>query len=197
LRLLAAQAPTVYLPQLAPGWAAVQLRTELEPAAISAMLQQELPHVHPTLRILDVTLQSTLVDNALVRERALALLSGFFSIVAMVLVTVGLYGILSYSVVARTREIGIRLALGARPLRVIGLVLTEVAVVTTIGLAVGVAGGFAGSRFITALLYQVQPSDVRSVALPLMSVLVAAASSAVIPALRATHVDPMTTLRND
>ena len=82
--------PTVYLPQLTPGWASVQLRTELEPAAITALLRHELPRVHPMLRMLDVTHQSTLVDNALVQERALALLSGFFSIVAIVLVTVGL-----------------------------------------------------------------------------------------------------------
>ena len=79
----------------------------------------------------------------------------------------------------------------------IGLILTEVGVITTIGLAIGTAGGFAGSRFITALLYLVQPTDVRSVALPLMSVLVAAALSALIPALRAIHVDPMSTLRHD
>ena len=84
-----------------------------------------------------MTLQSTLVENTLVRDRALALLSAFFSVVAIVLVVVGLYGVLSYSVVQRTREIGIRLALGARPLRVMGLVLSEVGAMTVIGLALG------------------------------------------------------------
>ena len=83
------------------------------------------------------------------RDRALALLSAFFSVVAMVLVAVGLYGVLSYSVVQRTREIGIRLALGARPLRVVGLVLSEVGSVTAIGLVIGAAGGVAAARFIT------------------------------------------------
>lgn len=145
---------------------------------MATLLQHELPRIDPTLRILDLSRQSTLVDNALVRERALALLSGFFSMVAIVLVIAGLYGVLSYGVVARTREIGIRVALGARPLRVMGLVLTEVALMTAIGLAVGIAGGFAGSRFLTSLLYQVQPSDVTSVALPLISILVAAGLSA-------------------
>jgi hypothetical protein len=189
--------PTVYLPQLTPGWVAVQLRTDLHPSAVTALLRHELPRVHPTLRVLAVTHQSTLVDDVLVRERALALLSGFFSIVAIVLVSVGLYGILSCGVVARTREIGIRLALGARPLRITGLVLAEMGVIMAIGLAAGIAGGPAGSRFIVALLYQVQPTDARSVAVPLMSMLVTAARSALIPAIRATHVDPMTTLRND
>src|SRR5881397_3029010 len=78
-------------------------------------LRSELPRVHPAFRMTGVTLQSTLVDNTLVRERVLALLSGFFSIVAIVLVPVGLYGVLSYGVVPRSREIGIRLALGAPP----------------------------------------------------------------------------------
>jgi hypothetical protein len=64
--------PTVYWPQLTPGWAAIQLRTELGPAAVTALLRQELPRVHPTLRVLDVTLQSTLVNDALVRERTLS-----------------------------------------------------------------------------------------------------------------------------
>jgi hypothetical protein len=189
--------PTVYLPQLTPGWTAVQLRTKAEPAAVAALLRQELPRMNPSLRIVVATLQSTLVDNALVRERALALISGFFSVVAIVLVTVGLYGTLSYSVVVRTREIGIRLALGARPMRVAGLMLTEVGIVTTIGLAVGIAGGLAGSRYITTLLYQVLPTDVTSLGLPVMSILAAAAFSALVPALRALRVDPVETLRRE
>jgi ABC-type antimicrobial peptide transport system permease subunit len=143
----------------------------------------------------DVTAQSTLVDNTLVQERVLALLSGFFSTVAIVLVGVGLYGVLSYSVVQRTREIGIRLALGARPLGVVGLVVSEVSWVTALGLSVGLAGGIAAARFITALLYEVKPSDFWSVAAPLICLLVACTLSVVPAALRATRIDPITALR--
>jgi ABC-type antimicrobial peptide transport system permease subunit len=142
-----------------------------------------------------VTLQSTLVDNTLVRERLLALLSGFFSIVAIVLVAVGLYGVLSYGVVQRTREIGIRLALGARPLRVVSLVLSEIGLVTLIGLVLGLAGGVAASQFITALLYDVKPSDIWSIAAPLACLLFACSLSALPPALRAARLDPTTALR--
>jgi hypothetical protein len=192
-----AMPPTVYLPQWSPGWAAVQVRTPLEPAAVAALLRDGLSRVHPTLRMTDITLQSTLVNNALVQERVLALLSAFFSAVAIVLVAVGLYGLLSYSVVQRTREIGIRMALGSRPSAVVGLVVYEVGLVTAIGLALGVAGGIAVSRFTTTLLYQVKPSDVGSVGLPLVCLLAACALSVVLPAFRATHVDPMTALRNE
>ena len=122
------------------GWASVQVRTHLEPGALAALLRNELPRVHPAFRMTGVTLQSTLVDNTLVRERVLALLSGFFSIVAIVLVAVGLYGVLSYGVVQRTREIGIRLALGAQPLGVVRLVVSEVCLVTALGLGVDSRG---------------------------------------------------------
>jgi len=187
--------PTVYALLRPESWAALQVRTQLEPAALAALLRNELPHVHPAFRMTGVTLQSTLVDNTLVRERLLALLSGFFSIVAIVLVAVGLYGVLSYGVVQRTREIGIRVALGARPLRVVSLVLSELGLVTLIGLVLGLAGGVAASRFITALLYDVKPWDIWSIAAPLACLLFACSLSALLPALRAARVDPTTALR--
>ena len=187
--------PTVYDPYRPEASAAVQVRTNVETGALAAALRNELPRIHPAFRLAGVTLQSTLVENTLVRDRALALLSAFFSVVAMVLVAVGLYGVLSYSVVQRTREIGIRLALGARPLGVVGLVLSEVASVTAIGLVIGAAGGLAAARFITALLYEVKPSDTWSLAAPLICLIVACVPSALIPVLRATRVDPTTALR--
>jgi ABC-type antimicrobial peptide transport system permease subunit len=131
----------------------------------------------------------------MVRDRALALLAAFFSIVAIVLVSVGLYGVLSYSVVQRTREIGIRLALGARPRQLVRLVIAEVGAVTAIGLVVGAAGGVAAARFVTSLLYEVSLSDASTFAAPLVCLVAACALSALIPAVRATRVDPNTALR--
>jgi len=189
--------PTVYDPYRPADWAAIQLRTQVESGTLAAVLRDELPRIHPTFRLADVTLQSTLIENTLVRDRALALLSAFFSVVAMVLVGVGLYGVLSYRVVQRTREIGIRLALGARPLQVVGLVLSEMGSVMAIGLVIGAGGGIAAARFITALLYEVRPSDTWSVAAPLTCLIVACALSALFPALRATRVDPTTSLRDE
>lgn len=187
--------PTVYDPFQPEGRAAVQIRTQLEPGALAALLRDELPRIHPAFRLTGVTLQSTLVDNTLVRDRALALLSAFFSIVAIVLVAVGLYGVLSYSVVQRTREIGIRLALGAAPVRIVGLVVSEIGVVTTAGLAAGAAGGFAAARLLTGLLHEVKPSDAVSIAAPLACLFLTCAVSALLPSLRATRVEPTTALR--
>jgi putative ABC transport system permease protein len=192
-----ATSPTIYglLPPV--DRATIQVRTDLEPRALVSRLLAELPRAHPALRMTGVTTQSTLIDNTLVRERLLALLSGFLSSVAIVLVTVGLYGVLSYGVAQRTREIGIRVALGARPLGIAGMVVSETGLVTLVGLVLGLAGGVVASRFTTAFLYDVQPSDLSSIATPLLTLLVVCSLSAVRPALRAARVDPTTTLRCD
>jgi ABC-type antimicrobial peptide transport system permease subunit len=154
-----------------------------------------MPRVHPTFRLGDVTLQSTLVANNMVRDRAMALLSGFFSVVAIVLVAVGLYGVLSYTVLQRTREIGIRMALGARPMRIVALVASEMTWDTTIGLIVGAAGGFAAARFITVLLYDVTPSATWTTAAPVVCLIVVCALASAVPVLRATRIDPTSALR--
>ena len=115
------------------------------------------------------------------RVREIALLSAFFSVVALVLVIVGLYGVLSYSVVQRTREIGIRLALGAQPLRVVGLVLSETGALTIAWLVLGAAGAAFAARFITVLLFEVKPSDLWIIAVPLTCLLVACTLSGLVP----------------
>jgi putative ABC transport system permease protein len=139
--------------------------------------------------------QSTLIDNTLLKERLLALLSGFFGLVSLVLAVIGLYGVLSYSVVQRTREIGIRMALGARQRTVVRAVLTDIISVTGVGAAIGLAGGLALARFVRTLLYEVTPFDAMSIALPVGVLLAAAVVAAIPPARRAARVDPIEALR--
>jgi ABC-type antimicrobial peptide transport system permease subunit len=123
------------------------------------------------------------------------LLAGFFALVGLALAAVGLYGVLSYAVVRRTREIGIRMALGAHQIRVIRTVLAEAAGATLIGAVCGLAGALYLSRFVQALLFEVTPLDFWSLALPLGALSLAALLAAILPALRVARVDPVIALR--
>jgi putative ABC transport system permease protein len=142
-------------------------------------------------------LQTTLIDNLLVRDRLLALLSGFFGMVALLLVAIGSYGVLSYSVVQRTREIGIRMALGARAFEVLRLVITEIAVVVALGVVAGLAGGFGLGRYVTSLLFEVKPGHAATVVFPLLGLLLGCLFAAVPPALRAVRLNPVVALRQE
>jgi predicted permease len=189
--------PTVYDPYRPADAAVLQIRTRLDAGVLAARLRDELPRARPGFRLGDVTLQSTLVDNTLVRDRALALLSAFFSVVAISLVIVGLYGVLSYSLVQRTREIGIRLALGAQPARAARVVLSDVGAMTGVGLVVGVAAATFAGRWLTPLLFAVTPADRWSIGAPLACLLVPCALAALVPTMRATRIDPTIALRSE
>jgi hypothetical protein len=189
-----AAAPTVYQPAGGVG-STVEVRTAGNPLAMAAGLRQEIERVDASLRVTGMTLESTRIDETILQERMLALLGGFFALVAVVLAAVGLHGVLNYAVVRRTKEIGIRVALGAPVSSVIRLVAGDVAVAVAIGVAGGLAGGFALARSLESLLFEVKPSDFGSVALPLASLLLASAAAAIPPAMRAARVDPMEALR--
>jgi hypothetical protein len=188
--------PTIYGPWRYPA-GTLEVRTAGDPLAITPAIRQLVPRLNSGLRVNNVILQSTKINNTLLRERLLALLAGFFAIVAVVLAAIGLYGVLSYSVVRRTKEIGIRVALGARQLGVVRLVISDVMVVIAIGLGIGIAGGFELGRFVSTLLFEVKASDFWSLALPLASFLLACALAALPPAFRAAHVDPIVALREE
>ena len=188
--------PTIYGPWRYPS-GTLEVRTAGDPLAIAPAIRQAIPRFNAGLRVNSVILQSTQINNTLLRERLLALLAGFFAVVAMVLAAIGLYGVLSYSVVRRTKEIGIRVALGARQLGVVRLVISDVVLVIAMGLGIGIAGGFALGRFVTSLLFEVKPSDFWSLALPLACFLLASALAALPPAFRAARVDPIVALREE
>jgi len=187
-------APAVYQPAGGVG-AAIEVRTAANPLALAPALRLEIERLDPSLRVAGVTLQSSRISETIVQERMLAILAGFFAAVAVVLAGVGLYGVLSYSVVRRTREIGIRVALGAPAASVIRMMMADTAVTMAIGIAAGLAGGFALARLVESMLFEVKPSDFFSLALPLACLLAAAAAAALPPALRAARVDPMAALR--
>jgi ABC-type antimicrobial peptide transport system permease subunit len=141
-----------------------------------------------------VKTQSEHIDMLLAQERIIAQLSSFFGIVALVLACVGLYGLLSYEVSRRTREIGIRMALGARRFDLVRLVVWQGVALALVGTAIGVAAAMGVGRLLKTMLYGVKPTDpVTLVGVTLL--MVVALSAAFVPARRAAAVDPMIALR--
>jgi len=175
----------------------LEVRSLIDSRTLADLVRSELPRVHASLRLVDVTQQSALIGNTLLRERLLAVLSGFFAALGLALAAVGLYGVLSYAVVRRTREIGIRLTFGAQPSAVVRSVLGRVVVAVTAGVAAGLAGGVYFSRFVQTLLFEVEPLSPSSFALPVACLLVVALVAAWPPARRATRIDPAEALRAD
>ena len=175
----------------------MQIRSSVDLRTLANRARDELPRVHPSLRLTDVTQQSVLVGNTLLRERLLAVLSGFFAALGLVLAAVGLYGVLSYAVVRRTREIGIRLTLGAQPAAVLRAVVSRLALAVIAGIAAGLAGGLYFATFVRTLLFEVEPASPASLVLPVFCLLAVALAAAWFPARRATRVDPAEALRMD
>lgn len=190
-------APTIYFPMPTNETGTLHVRAAGDLTAIVARLRDEVRAATPLFRVTTVTSQSAAIARTLLRERLLALLSGFFAIVGVVLTAVGLYGMLTYAVVQRTREIGIRVALGARVFGAVRTVLRDAAGSMLIGTACGLAGGLYASRFVETLLFEVTPRDAWSVALPLGTLLVTALIAAALPAWRAARVDPVIALRHE
>jgi putative ABC transport system permease protein len=140
---------------------------------------------------------TTQIRESLLVERVEAFLSGAFGLLATLLAAIGLYGVMSYAVSLRRREIGIRIALGAERAHVLGLVLREVAILTAVGVLLGLAGGYGLGRFVESQLYGMTPSDPLSFTLATVTLLSTSLLAGYLPAARAARVDPMTALRSE
>jgi len=189
--------PTLYVILPVSTLGTIHVRVRGNPVAAQARLRQEIQASNPLFRVTASGSQATAVARTLLRERLLALLSVFFAGVGVVLVGVGLYGVLSYSVQQRTKEIGIRVALGARQAGVTRVVMADAGNPALLGGASGLALALYLSRFVKALLFEVTPLDFWSLALPLGILVITALVAAVLPAMRAARVDPMIALRHD
>ena len=149
----------------------------------------------PNLAVFNAETMQEHVDKSLLLPQISALLLGVFGAIGLTLAAIGLYGVMSYSVRRRTREIGIRMALGAEPGKVLRMVLVQGLAVTAVGLAIGLALAVALGRFAASLLYGISGTDLVTF-LTVPGVLLAAALAAIIlPARRAAHVEPSTALR--
>jgi predicted permease len=189
-------APIIYVRLSTRANVTLQVRAGADPAAIAARLVEEIRGAGPSFRVTSVTTEAASIARTLLRERLLALLAGFFGAVGLALAAVGLFGVLSYSVAQRTREIGIRAALGARPFHTVRTVVADTGGAVLAGAAAGLACGVYLSRFVAALLYDVRPLAVGSLAWPLGVLLLTAAAAAMLPVFRAVRLDPAAALRN-
>ncbi|HTX33884.1 MAG TPA: ADOP family duplicated permease [Bryobacteraceae bacterium] len=189
--------PIVYVPLLSGADQSILVRTAGDPLPLAPLLRREILQARPDFLVHQIQPQSNFIDWGLLHERLLALLSFFFAVVALVLAAIGLYGVLNYAVAQRRREIGIRMALGARSAQVVHRVTADGAVMVSLGAALGVAAGLASGRFLETLLFEVKPTDPTAVLAPLLALMATALLAAVPPAIRAVRIDPARTLRNE
>jgi putative ABC transport system permease protein len=149
----------------------------------------------PNAPVFDVRTMETLLSGQVTGPRFHAVLLGCFAGMALLLTVVGLYGLMAYSVARRTREIGLRLALGASRSAVLSMVLKQAVALTAAGLGLGFAGSLATVRLLRSMLFRVSPLDPRVLGLSCLLIAATALLAAYLPARRAAKVDPMTALR--
>jgi predicted permease len=186
----------MYMPQRFGG-ATFELRTAADPRAILPAIREVVAQVSTNLPLFDVKTESEQIDRLLFQERLVARLSSFFALLALVLACVGLYGLLSYEVSRRTREIGIRMTLGAHQGNVLKLVLRQGIVLAIVGAALGIAVALGVTRYLASMLYNVHASDPATMAGVALLLTLVALAACYIPARRATRVDPMVALRHE
>jgi predicted permease len=186
--------PMMYVPHHV-GVATFELRTAADPQALLPAIREVMGQVNADLPLFNVTTQSVQIDRLLFQERLVARLAGFFGVLALLLACIGLYGLLSYEVSRRTREIGIRMALGAQPESVLRLVLRHGIALAMVGAIVGIGVALGVTRYLASLLFAVRASDPLTMIAAAVLLALVALAACYLPARRATRVDPMVALR--
>jgi predicted permease len=175
----------------------LMVKTAGDPAAFEATARQVLSNLDATLPMTGITTHSTIVEQSLAQQRLLFVLLGMFALLAVVLSSVGIYGVVASFVGQRTPEIGVRMALGATRRQVIGIVLGQSIVPVGAGLVLGLVGAVALGRFVEGLLFEVSPLDPLMLAGGVMSLALVAGAACAIPAGRAARIDPVSALRGE
>jgi len=185
----------VFVPNWGRNAATIYVRTTTSSSAIFATVRREVKQLDASMPVYAMKTVQGQLDETLLSDRLIAMLSAGFGLLATVLASVGLYGVMAFVVARRRKELGIRLALGAQRTRVIWIVLREVLVLVALGLAVGIPAALATGRFVSAQLYGIEPYDpwIAGVTMALLTGVSIAAGF--IPAQRASRIDPILALR--
>src|SRR5262249_6300295 len=177
------------------GMNSLEVRAVGNTAALPEAIRSEIHSIDPSLSIDSVEPLGALFDESLVEDRAVAALSSLFGVLALALAGIGLYGVMSYSVNRRTAEIGVRLALGARPGRVQWLILRETLVLVAAGTIGGLIAALSLTGLVSSLLFGLSPTDPAAIILATVILVAASGLAGFLPARRASRVDPMAALR--
>jgi predicted permease len=173
----------------------IAVKTAVNPLAMANSVRQQIAALDPNMAVFNTETMQEHVDKSLLLPRISALLLGIFGVVGLTLASIGLYGVMSYSVRQRTREIGIRMALGAKPRTVLRMILRQGLILTGVGIAIGFGIAFVLGRFTASVLYGTSGTDLPTFAVVAVVLLATAVVAVLIPAVRAAHVEPTTALR--
>jgi putative ABC transport system permease protein len=189
--------PTIYWPQgrFSYPWTTAVVRTSGEASGVVPLVRQEVQRMDPAVPIADIRPLDEVVARSVAQRRLTMLLLGIFAAVALTLAAVGIYGVMSYIVARRTREIGVRMALGARRTDVLRLVLGRAMILSCIGVVVGGAAAWGATRYMTALLYQTEPGDPIIFAGVALVLVASTLLASYFPGRSAMRVDPLVALR--
>jgi ABC-type antimicrobial peptide transport system permease subunit len=191
--------PTIYINNMMNSRVQVTLvaRTQGDPLAMASAVRDAIWSVDREQTITSISTLDNLVGEAVARPRLLTVLLGLFGTLGLLLGAVGLYGVLSYLVSSRQREIGVRIALGAPRASVLGMVVRRGLAMAGIGTAIGLVAAFLLTRYLRDVLFGVEPTDPMTYGLVIVSMLVVAGLASAIPARRAATVDPAIAFRSD
>jgi predicted permease len=191
--------PTMYVPytQGPLGAMVVEVRTVGDPTQVMPHVREAVRRVDSTLPLTDLLTQMDHIERRFAQERVFARAYSLFGGLALLVASIGLFGLMSYNVTRRTTEIGIRMALGAQRQTVLQMVMRESLVLVAVGIAIGVAASIGAGRFVASLLFELSPTDVATITSAVALLLVVSAIAGYVPARRASRLDPMMALRHE
>jgi putative ABC transport system permease protein len=185
----------MYLPTYSTGWTNVVIRAQVDPLNLVSAVRKEVQSIDPDQPIAAVKMMSEWLGTSVAASRYRTALLALFAVVALVLACTGIYGVMAYSVTQRTHEIGVRMALGARQLDVLKLVIRQGMSLVLVGVALGLAASMALTSVMASLLFGVTARDPATFAAVAALLALVAFVACYIPAMRATRVDPLKALR--
>jgi ABC-type antimicrobial peptide transport system permease subunit len=187
----------VFVPNWGKGGSVFYVRTQVGSAAAATLIRNEVKQLNASMPVYEMKTVEGQLDETLLTDRLIALLSAGFGLLATLLASIGLYGVMAFVVARRRKELGIRLALGSPRGVVIWLVMSEVLMLLVVGLAIGIPAAMGSSRFVSSQLYGIQARDPWIAGWTVALLTLVSAAAGFIPAQRASRIDPILALRHE